>query len=267
MTTAIQEYNEIDAALGILRDRYSGRIYDVVTAHGLKEAKLGRSQLRGYRVALEDVRKKIKAPALERCRLIDDEAKRITKEISALEDPIDTQIKAEEGRKEAERKAREEAEAKAEAERVAKATAAVAAIKDCVFHMVGKSAMELQSKIKEVEAIDVTAYEFPIEAAAAKESAIAKLEEMWGAAVKHEKEAKRVAKERAEIERLKASIQAPPANNPVIHQPLQDHSHDTRIAAARDALKEFVENYGTIAELDRVVSTIIDYLAGVDDAV
>ena len=51
-------------------------------------------------------RKEIKAPALVRCKLIDEETKRITSELLALEVPIDEQIKAEEKRLRAERRTR-----------------------------------------------------------------------------------------------------------------------------------------------------------------
>ncbi len=77
-----------------------------------------RAVVRGYRTALETLRKEIKAPALERCRLIDDEAKRITAELLKIEEPIDTAIKAEEQRKEEEKAAK----ARAEAEREGRST-------------------------------------------------------------------------------------------------------------------------------------------------
>jgi colicin import membrane protein len=81
----IQEYNQTAAALSELRARYS-RKYDVSTTAGMTEAKAARAAVRGYRVALEKTRIEIKAPALERTRLIDAEAKRITAELLAIEE-------------------------------------------------------------------------------------------------------------------------------------------------------------------------------------
>lgn len=105
MTTAIVEYSKTDAALADLAQRYKGVVFDVTAREGMHTAVKGRAELRTYRVALEKTRKEIKAPALERCQLIDAEARRITAELAALEDPIDSQIKKEEQRKEDERMA------------------------------------------------------------------------------------------------------------------------------------------------------------------
>src|SRR4030042_4718418 len=98
MGSSIQEDSKTEAALAILRGKYAGVVYDVASLDGMKTDKEARAELRGYRVELERVRKDIKAPALKRCTEIDTEAKRITRELSALEDPIDSAIKSEEGR-------------------------------------------------------------------------------------------------------------------------------------------------------------------------
>ena len=101
----IAEYNETAAAIAVLREKYC-TVFDVTTTKGMEEAKKARAEVKGYRVALEKVRKEIKAPALERSRLIDEEAKRITAELQAIEEPIDQAIKAEEQRKEDEKAAK-----------------------------------------------------------------------------------------------------------------------------------------------------------------
>ena len=103
MTTEIVEYSKTEAALADLNARYSAVIFDTSTTKGMQEAVAGRAEIRGYRVDLEKERVRIKAPALERCRLIDTEAKRITAALEALENPIDAAIKAEQQRKENER--------------------------------------------------------------------------------------------------------------------------------------------------------------------
>jgi hypothetical protein len=103
MPSEIVEYSKTEAALSDLAARYKGVVFDVTTAEGMKTAKAGRAEIRKYRTSLEDLRKAIKAPALRRCQVIDEEARRITAELVALEDPIDAQIKREEQRKEEER--------------------------------------------------------------------------------------------------------------------------------------------------------------------
>ena len=109
----IVEYSQTEAGLAILAERYRGAVYDVANADGMSAARKARADIKGYRVSLEKVRTEIKAPALERCRLIDAEAKRITTALLGLEEPIDGQIKAEENRVDAERQAKVRAEAEA----------------------------------------------------------------------------------------------------------------------------------------------------------
>ena len=121
MTTEIVEYSKTEAALSELASKYKGVVFDVTTREGMQTAVKGRAELRGFRVALEKTRKEIKEPALRRTQLIDSEARRITAVISALEDPIDAQIKKEEERKEWERlRPEREAAEKAAAEELAK---------------------------------------------------------------------------------------------------------------------------------------------------
>lgn len=107
----IQEYNKTAAALNELRARYI-RPYDVSTTAGMTEAREARATVRTYRVDLEKMRVALKAPALERTRLIDAEAKRITAELLEIETPIDSAIKAEEKHKAEEKATREHAECK-----------------------------------------------------------------------------------------------------------------------------------------------------------
>lgn len=108
--TLVIEYSKTEQGLNELRTAYSGVIFEVNTTKGMELAKQARAQIRTLRTDLEAMRKEIKAPALERCRLIDAEAQRITMELRALENPIDDQIKIEESRKreEKEQKEREE---------------------------------------------------------------------------------------------------------------------------------------------------------------
>ena len=127
MKTQIVEYSVTAAALADLSDIYHGVVYDVTTLKGMQDAKEGRAELRTYRTDLEKMRVAIKSPALERCRLIDAEAKDITAKLLALESPIDAQIKLEENKEKeaamakaiAERHAAEAVIAKEMAERIA----------------------------------------------------------------------------------------------------------------------------------------------------
>ena len=202
MTTAIQEYSQTEAALADLRQRYGNVVFDVATTKGMDVAKKGRAEIRGYRTALEIKRKEIKAPALERCRLIDDEAKRITAELVALEDPIDELIKAEEQRKERERLAKEQQERA----RIDAIHARIADFGASVVALAGKPAATIEAalEVAEMFVIDESFGEFTRQASLAKSAAIDKLRELHAAVVEQEAEQARIKAEREELAKLKA---------------------------------------------------------------
>jgi len=202
MTTQIQEYSNTDGALATLAQAYKGIRYDVTTSEGMALAKAARAELRDYRVNLEKKRVQIKAPALERSRLIDAEAKRITAELVALEDPIDAQIKGEEGRKEREREAKIEAERLRVAgiqERIAEIRGAVAAAGSCSSSLISEHMDDVGRMV-----IGPEFAEFAEAATAAKEQTLYQLAALHEAARQREEEAIRLKAERAELEALRA---------------------------------------------------------------
>lgn len=212
--TQIKEYSATESALGELRQRLAGVKYEVMTSAGMDLAKKDRRELVTLRTSLEAKRKEIKAPALERCQLIDAEAKRITTELLALEKPIDEQIKAEEARKEEER-----------AEKARVAAAAQKVLDDKILEIgklpircIGKSADEIALFLATLEAKEIGG-EFTGEtrarAEAAKAGAVEEIRtvhaamveaEAKAAALKAEQEAEaaRMEEERIERERLAA---------------------------------------------------------------
>lgn len=105
LALGIVEYNPIATAIGELAAKYQGMVYDVRTERGLRDAKAAAKDVAQYRIALEKKRTELKADVLERGRLIDGEAKKIQTQLSAIEDPIVDQIKAEDRRIEAQRQA------------------------------------------------------------------------------------------------------------------------------------------------------------------
>lgn len=220
--TAIAEYSPTAAALAELRARLANVAYDVSTIKGLDVAKKDRAEVRGLRVALEAKRVELKAPALERSRLIDAEAKALTAELLALEKPIDDQIKAEERRKEVEKAAREQAEREAQAA----ISARIDAVRTLVVTMAGKSSAAIDLQITDLGTFAPTVEEFGErtgEAAQAKAQTVAKLTEMRDAAVAHEQEQARMAAERAELARQRAEQEA------------RDKAERERIAAQQKA--------------------------------
>lgn len=206
VVTEIAEYSQTAAALADLRHRFLGIAFNVATTKGLDEAKKARQEVKGYRTALEAKRKEIKAPALERCRLIDDEAKTITAALLELEEPIDQQIKAEEARKEAEKAAK----AEAERQRVSAIRVQIETIKNHAAFAVGKSADAILKILSGVEGFEIGEdfQEFKPEAEQAKAETLDKLKTLHTAQVEHEAEQARIAAERAELAKLRAEAEA-----------------------------------------------------------
>ncbi len=213
----ITEYSATTAALAELRTRYASP-FDVATSKGMALAKEARAVVRGYRVALDKLRVELKAPALERTRLIDAEAKRITAELLNIEEPIDRQIKAEEQRKEEEKAAK----AKAEAERVATIQARINAIRNRANAVANKSAAEIRAALEQTHALDIAPLDFaeflPDAIKALDETLdtlknllierVAFEEEQARLQAEREAEAARLQAEREELEQLRAEEKA-----------------------------------------------------------
>lgn len=201
--SALAEYSPTAAALADLRQRFAGVVWDVSTTKGNAEARAARLELVKLRTGLEAKRKELKAPALERSRLIDAEAARITGEILALEKPIDEQIKADEARREAEREAKRQAEAR----RVQAIADRINAIRALAILPAGTKASDIAAGIEHAQGLELFAADFDEQLPAAERAradAVAKLQALHVAAVEHEAEQARIAAERAELARLRA---------------------------------------------------------------
>lgn len=101
LSTTIAEYSPVAAGLAELRAQVSDYLnpdgtlaLDCTVPANENLARSSRFALVKLRTSLEEKRKEIKARALDRCREIDAEAKRITGEIEALERPFDEAITA-----------------------------------------------------------------------------------------------------------------------------------------------------------------------------
>lgn len=194
ITTKIAEYSVTAAALGELRGKYERVLFPVTTPAGMKDAVAARAELRSLRISLEAKRKEIKGPALERCRLIDAEAKDITAVLVSLEDPINAQIQAEQARKEAEKAERE----RKEAERKAAIQTKIDTIRGIPLAMTGQPAAEFDAEIAELRAFvpgDEFA-EFKDDATAAANAAVVALLGMQEKQIAIEAEAARIEAER-----------------------------------------------------------------------
>lgn len=230
-TTAIQEYSVTAAELAKLRERMKGVIYDVTTTAGMESARKDRRELVTLRTSLETKRKEIKAPALKRCNDIDAEAKRITAEILLLEGPIDSQIRAEEARKEAERQAK----AEAERQRVAAIMERIEKIRTAAARCTALTAAEIADSIAKLETLPVgddVYQEFRPQAQDAKTAA---LQELRGLHRQKEAEEEQERQAAAERERIRAEQGAEAA----------------RLAAEREELERLRREQEEVARVER----------------
>lgn len=229
---AITEYSPVAAGLADLRARFADVVFDVTTTKGDKEARAARLELVKLRTSLEARRKELKAPALERSRLIDSEAKRIEAEILALETPIDEQIKVEERRREQERQRKIEAER----HRVAEIQERIDAIKSFPVRAAGKSSIVVEALIGDLVAAeaDDTFAEFRPAAERAHAESLAALREMYGAALVHEDDARRLRAEREALEQQRREDEARRAEEDRIARE-QHEAEVARVKAAREA--------------------------------
>lgn len=202
VSQALTDYSKVEAGLAALREKFAGVVYPVTTTEGMDAAKRARLTLREPRYEIERVRKAAKSPLLALGKRLDAEAERITKEILAIEVPIDAQIKREEDRKEAERQAK----IAAEQCRVEDIQKRIQAIRDFAAQAVGCTSREIAILVSNVTliSIDKVAFEeFHQQALDAYHGTIGKLREMEERAKQAEAEAARLAAERVELERLR----------------------------------------------------------------
>lgn len=200
----ITEYNATAAGLADLRGRLANVVYDVTTTAGMDMARKDRAEVRGLRLALEKKRVEIKAPALERSRLIDAEAKLLTAQLEALETPIDEAIKREERRKE---EARAEKE-RVERNRVIDIRGRIDSMARIPLLLAGASSSRLAKAAEDLEAQPVTTetyQEFLDEALNVKRVVMRQIGDAFTAKLAEEQEAARLKAEREAFEAERAA--------------------------------------------------------------
>lgn len=200
----IAEYSVTAQKLAEVKGRLSNIVYDFTKVGELQRALKDRAEVRGYRLNLEKLRKEIKAPALERCDMIDDEARSLRLDLESIEFPIDASIKAEETRKEREK---EEAEQR-ERDRIDTIQRKIQELAGLPTAVAGRTSAEITEQLKVARAFDLAfATEYKEAARAAQERAVAALEQLLAGAEAQEKRAREDAelrkREQEELERLR----------------------------------------------------------------
>jgi len=144
----IQEFNQTAAGLAALREQIAMRTYDCTTAEGDRIAREDRRLCVRIRTDLKAKHKDLKAPVLERGRLLDTELKRITEAVEELEAIPDAAIKAQEAIEDGKRAERQ----RIEAERQAKVDKEIARIANLPVTYVGATAAVLRGVVSSLEA-------------------------------------------------------------------------------------------------------------------
>ncbi|MFB3910470.1 MAG: hypothetical protein ACE15D_18930 [Candidatus Eisenbacteria bacterium] len=234
--SAIVEYSPIESGLAELRKRYEGVAFNLRTVAGNDEARKARMELVTLRGSLEKARVALKAPVLERGRLIDDEARRITAELLKLEQPIDEQIKADEKRREDEKRAREEAE-RQRIQTIRERISGIAKLAAAAAHLKTSAAISEAIDDLKLVVIDDWFGEFAHEAKAVKIAAYGAMQDLLEAAKEREAEAQRIAEERAELERRRQADEARLAEERRLAQE-QQQAEEARLAQERARIAE-----------------------------
>jgi colicin import membrane protein len=151
------EFDTVEAGLQALEKKYAGVIFaDIQTPKGLKSAKEARAEVRKPRYAVQNAVDNAKGPLNTLKAAIAARGGSMIARITAVEDPIDAQVKAEEKRL-ADEKARLEREA---AERKARIDAAIAEITSRVEACTEQPANFIAETIAWLDGAEVTDEEF-----------------------------------------------------------------------------------------------------------
>lgn len=207
--TAIKEFSATESGLAQLRKDYEKVSFPVETKEGFEDAKKALREVVTYRTSLEKMRKKIKAPVLEKAKLIDSEAARITAELLAIEKPIADQVNAEKNRLEKiaeEKRLAEEKRVTAIRDRITamqETTKAITTARDPSVDNCSDAFAAVSETI-----IDGSFEEFQSEANHVKLDCLEQLAIERKNAIHREKEAEKIAADRAELEKLRKKQEA-----------------------------------------------------------
>lgn len=212
--TVIAQFQETEAGLQAMADRYRNVVYDVTTPKGMKEAIAARAELRddGRRL-LTRTAAKVKADVNELKEVMGTEVERLIAIVKPVEDAIDAQIKVEEKRKADEKAERD----RKETERVEGHRSNIEKLRSYVVRAEGQPLDAIKGAIETLCALTFGEewQEFAQEAQAARDNTVAALRSMV------QREEQRIENEnlRAQLAALQPTAQATSA--PALNQQAQ----------------------------------------------
>lgn len=204
---AVAVFSPIEAVLTDVRQKYSNVVYDLTTTKGDKEARQARAELVKVRTSADKAYKDWNQPILEQQRIARDKVAYIKGEVDKLEKPIDDQIKADEDRREAERKAKAEAEV-VRIKTIRDRINVIAGLPLAVISMGSEQISAVISDLSSMPLNEERFAEFLDEAVRLTEEMKIKLAEVRDAALAREQEAARIERERQELEQARARQEA-----------------------------------------------------------
>jgi hypothetical protein len=187
--------------------KQSASIVEIKNTAGRDQCHSAAMVLRTTRVDIEKAGKAAREDATEFSKAVIAEEKRLVAITAPEEERLLGLRDVWDEAREAERRAKVEAEAR----RIAAIRAKIDEIRACVSIAAGKSSAEIESAIIALagETIDIEGFaEMTGDAEAARGETLDKLRAMYDAALAQEAEARRVAEERAELERQRAALEA-----------------------------------------------------------
>ena len=192
----IAEYSFVEEALNELSIQYK-EVPDANTKEGHKACKDGAKAVGKYRIALESKRKEIKGPALEKCKAIDEEAKRIQLVIADIESPLKLAYKSV-----------DEENKRLEEERVSKILAIIDGMTTFIDMATTGTPETISEWIEQVEEIDCTDKaifaEFSRDAALERNRVLEVLQVELRRTIQQETDDKKRREQDAELEELRA---------------------------------------------------------------
>jgi hypothetical protein len=203
--TQIAEYTQTALALATLKDRFKNLVVDLSTKKGLEAATKDVAELRTLRTSLEKRRKELKEPLITQGKLLDDEAKRLTAEISALEDPLKLQVDAKNAEIENVRLQKLETERL----RVEAIQKKIQAIRDVPGSLVGKPSVIIAGQLAKLRETALDEAELGadyITATDALTAAIVRVEQLLVSQQEADAEKKRQAERDAEMEAMRVKM-------------------------------------------------------------
>lgn len=204
---AVAVFSPIEAVLSEARTKYENVVYDLTTTKGDKEARAARAELVRIRTSADKAYKEWNQPVLEQQRIAREKVAHIKGEVEKLEGPIDEQIRADEERREAERKAK----AEAEAARIKVIRDRINVIANLPLSVLSMNSEQIAAVIGDLDAMPVNQEcfgEFVDEAVALVADMKAKLADARDAAAAREAEAARIEEARAALERQRQQQEA-----------------------------------------------------------